>query len=63
MTTFALEKYRVFPYIAWSLIISFSWLVFNLTTNAVAEMKAITDNNNTHLSQSAPSPQVTPPPL
>jgi hypothetical protein len=35
MSKFALEKYRLFPYVAWGTVIGFSLFVFQLTQNLI----------------------------
>ena len=42
-----LEKYKAFPYIAWTLVIGFAIFVYNLTMNLseVAENLAISSSN------------------
>lgn len=45
MQKFALEKYRIFPYIAWILIAGFSLFVYSLILNlqaVVADLSATT---------------------
>ena len=43
----ALESYRVFPYIAWTLVIGFSLFVINLASELGNVTKNIEDRSNT----------------
>ncbi|MES2966701.1 MAG: hypothetical protein V4668_02860 [Patescibacteria group bacterium] len=50
MQKFTLEKYRVFPYVAWSLIIGFAVFVGSVTLelrHTISELEVITQNLQT----------------
>ena len=46
MTKFALEKYHVFPYIAWGIVFVFSLFVFHLTQTLVQATTDLRDSRN-----------------
>lgn len=54
----ALEAYKIFPYVAWVLVISFSYFVYNLTTElqkSVMEIQAQTQKIEQMIQVQAPS--------
>lgn len=46
MTKFALEKYPVFPYVAWAIVIGFSFFVFHLTQTLFQATSDLRDSRN-----------------
>lgn len=46
MSKFALEKYRIFPYVAWGIVVGFSVFVFYLAQTLAQATNELRDTRN-----------------
>jgi len=53
----ALEKYRIFPFIAWGLIFGFAFFVYNLTINLEAATSELGQRTTTLEQQISADPE------